>query len=99
MLTIDGSIGEGGGQVLRSALALSPFVGEPFRIVNIRARRPRPGLRPQHLAAVRAAAEISDARVTGAVLDARELTFVPGCVRAGEYHFAIGTAGSTALVV
>lgn len=99
MLTIDGSIGEGGGQVLRSALALSLFVGEPFRFVNIRARRPRPGLRPQHLAAVRAAAEISDACVTGAALDARELTFVPGPVRAGEYHFAIGTAGSTGLVV
>jgi RNA 3'-terminal phosphate cyclase (ATP) len=99
MLTIDGSIGEGGGQVLRSALALSLVVGEPFRMVNIRARRSRPGLRPQHLAAVRAAAEVSNAQVIGAALDARELTFVPGPVLPGEYRFKIGTAGSATLVV
>lgn len=99
MLTIDGSIGEGGGQVLRSALTLSLVIGEPFKIVNIRARRARPGLRPQHLAAVRAAAEISDACVSGATIDASELSFSPGRVKAGDYRFAIGTAGSTMLVL
>ena len=99
MLTIDGSLGEGGGQILRSALALSVCLGRPFRIVNIRARRPKPGLRPQHLAAVRAAAEISGARVEGATLGAQTLTFEPGDVEAGTHRFAIGTAGSTMLVL
>lgn len=99
MLTIDGSMGEGGGQILRSALALSLCLERPFRIVAIRARRPQPGLRPQHLAAVRAAAKLCDARVDGAALGARELTFIPGKVRAGAYHFDIGTAGSTSLVL
>jgi RNA 3'-terminal phosphate cyclase (ATP) len=99
MLTIDGSLGEGGGQILRSALALSVCLRRPFKIVNIRARRPKPGLRPQHLAAVRAAAEISGARVEGATLGAQTLTFEPGAVEAGTHHFAIGTAGSTMLVL
>jgi RNA 3'-terminal phosphate cyclase (ATP) len=98
MLTIDGSIGEGGGQVLRSALTLSLVSGRAFRIVNVRSRRGRPGLQPQHLAAVRAAAEISGAHVTGAEVGGGELSFAPGPVRPGEYRFAIGTAGSTTLV-
>jgi RNA 3'-terminal phosphate cyclase (ATP) len=99
MLTIDGSIGEGGGQILRSALALSLCRQRAFRIVNIRARRSRPGLRPQHLAAVRAAAAVCDARVEGAAPNAQDLTFVPGRVSAGRYRFSIGTAGSTSLVL
>ena len=99
MLTIDGSLGEGGGQILRSAVALSVCLRRPFRIVNIRARRPKPGLRPQHLAAVRAAAEIAGAHVEGATVGAQTLTFEPGDIEAGAHRFAIGTAGSTMLVL
>src|SRR3970040_164116 len=95
----DGSMGEGGGQILRSALALALCLQRPFRIVAIRARRPRPGLRPQHLAAVRAAAGVSGARVEGATIGAETLTFVPGDAETGAHRFAIGTAGSTSLVL
>lgn len=99
MLTIDGSFGEGGGQILRTALALSLVTGKPFRIENIRAGRKNPGLLRQHLTAVNAAAEISRAEVTGAAIGSRELTFAPGSVVAGTYAFAVGTAGSTTLVL
>ena len=99
MLTIDGSHGEGGGQILRTSLALSLVTGKPFRIESIRARRPKPGLRRQHLTAVRAAAEVGQAQVEGAELDSRQIVFVPGGVRPGEYHFDVGTAGSTTLVL
>jgi RNA 3'-terminal phosphate cyclase (ATP) len=98
-LLIDGSFGEGGGQILRSSLALSAITGKPFRIVNIRANRPKGGLRRQHLTAVRAAAAICSAEVTGDAVDSRELEFRPGAVRAGEYHFDVGSAGSTMLVL
>ncbi|RPI64873.1 MAG: RNA 3'-terminal phosphate cyclase, partial [Lysobacterales bacterium] len=81
------------------ALALSVCLRRPFRIVNIRARRPKPGLRPQHLAAVRAATEISGAHVEGATIGAKMLTFEPGAINAGAHRFAIGTAGSTMLVL
>ena len=99
MLTIDGSFGEGGGQILRTALALSLVTGKPFRIDNIRAGRKNPGLLRQHLTAVNAATEISHAEVTGAVIGSRELTFAPGSVESGDYAFAVGTAGSTTLVL
>ena len=99
MVTIDGSVGEGGGQILRSALALALCRQCAFRIINIRARRPKPGLRPQHLAAVRAAAEVSGAHVEGAAPGSQALTFAPGTVRPGDYRFSIGTAGSTSLVL
>lgn len=99
MLTIDGSIGEGGGQILRSSLALSMVTGTPFRIVKIRAGRAKPGLLRQHLTAVQAAAKISAAKIEGAGLGSQELTFRPDKVRAGEYQFAVGTAGSTTLVL
>jgi len=99
MLTIDGSFGEGGGQILRTALALSLVTAKPFRIENIRARRKNPGLLRQHLTAVNAAAEISRAEVTGAAIGSCELTFAPGSVVAGDYAFAVGTAGSTTLVL
>ena len=99
MLTIDGAMGEGGGQVLRTALALSLCLGRPFRIFDIRSGRKKPGLRRQHLVAVRAAAAISNARMQGAEIGSGQLTFVPGDVTAGRYRFAIESAGSTSLVV
>src|SRR5436305_6526064 len=98
-MTIDGSRGEGGGQVLRTSLALSLVTGKPFRIENIRANRKTPGLLRQHLTAVSAAAQIGDAAVEVASLGASALTFVPRALRGGEYAFAIGTAGSTMLVL
>ncbi len=99
MITIDGSKGEGGGQILRTALALSLVLRTSFRIANLRARRRRPGLRRQHLACVLAAAEISGAEVAGARLDSTELVFRPDDLRPGHYGFDIGTAGSTTLVL
>jgi len=99
MISIDGSSGEGGGQVLRTSLALSLVTGKPFCIQRIRARRPKPGLGRQHLTAVMAAAEVAEAQVEGASLGSRELTFVPAAVRPGEYCFDVGTAGSATLVL
>lgn len=99
MITIDGSHGEGGGQILRSSLTLSITSGKPFRIHNIRANRKRPGLLRQHLTAVRAAAAISGARVEGDELGSRTLTFEPGPVLPGEHFFSIGSAGSANLVL
>jgi len=83
MLTIDGSSGEGGGQILRTALALSTVTGKPFRIEKIRAARPKPGLLRQHLTAVKAAAKVSGATVSGAELSSGSVTFSPGPVTAG----------------
>jgi RNA 3'-terminal phosphate cyclase (ATP) len=99
MIEIDGSQGEGGGQMLRSSLSLSICTQQPFRIVNIRANRDKPGLKRQHLTAVKAAAEICSGSVTGAELGSRELTFRPGRLKGGDYSFAIGTAGSSTLVL
>ncbi len=99
LLNIDGSMGEGGGQILRSSLALSLCLGKAFHMTRIRATRKRPGLQPQHLAAVKAAAEISAAELEGATLGSDELTFMPQAVQPGRYHFATGTAGSTTLVL
>lgn len=96
---IDGAMGEGGGQILRTSLALSTCLGKSFQISSIRIQRNRPGLQPQHLAAVKAAQEISNAHVEGAEKDSLELWFIPGKVIPGEYHFSIGTAGSTSLVL
>src|SRR5262245_1809783 len=83
MIHIDGSEGEGGGQVLRTALGLSLVTGKPFQIEKIRARREKPGLLRQHLTAVLAAAQIGNAKAEGAVLASRVLSFTPGRVRAG----------------
>ena len=98
LIRIDGSQGEGGGQILRTSLSLSLLTGTPFRIDRIRAGRAKPGLLRQHLTAVLAAAEVGSAKVEGASLGSLELTFTPGAVRPGEYHFAVGTAGSGTLV-
>jgi RNA 3'-terminal phosphate cyclase (ATP) len=99
MLSIDGSYGEGGGQIIRTSLALSLITGRPFRVFNVRARREKPGLQRQHLTAVTAAAAIGTARVEGAHIGSKEFTFEPGAITPGEYKFSIGTAGSTMLVL
>ena len=98
-ICIDGSQGEGGGQILRTSLALSLVTGKPFRIEKIRALRKKPGLMRQHLTSVRAAAEVGGARVSGDAFHSTELDFAPGAVRAGAYRFAVGTAGSSNLVL
>jgi RNA 3'-terminal phosphate cyclase (ATP) len=98
-IAIDGSRGEGGGQVLRCALALSAVSRRAFRLERIRASRPRPGLLPQHLAAVRAAALACGAEVHGAFEGSPELRFLPGEVVPGEFDFDIGSAGATTLVL
>ena len=98
-LQIDGSRGEGGGQILRTALALSTVTGQAFEITRIRANRPVPGLRPQHLAALRAAALVSSARVGGAFDGSPDLRFEPGPLRPGQFQFEIATAGALTLVL
>jgi len=99
MLEIDGSMGEGGGQILRSAVALSALTGKECRIENIRIKRPRPGLAPQHLAGVRSVGSMCDARLEGAEKGSTSLTFSPGKVRGGDYQLDVGTAGSITLVL
>jgi RNA 3'-terminal phosphate cyclase (ATP) len=99
VLTIDGSQGEGGGQILRTSLTLSLVTGAPFRIDRIRAGRPRPGLLRQHLTAVEAATAVGGAEVDGAALGSAALVFRPRGVRPGRHHFAVGTAGSATLVL
>ncbi len=98
MIKIDGILGEGGGQVLRTSLSLSMVTGKAFTIENIRAGRERSGLMRQHLTCVKAAAEICGGEAEGAEVGSSALTFTPGSVKAGAYKFAIGTAGSTTLV-
>jgi RNA 3'-terminal phosphate cyclase (ATP) len=99
MITLDGAEGEGGGQILRTSLALSLITQQPFRIFNIRAGRQKPGLLRQHLTAVHSAATISHAEIHGAELGSRELLFIPGKVQPGNYEFDLGSAGSTTLVL
>ncbi len=99
MIIIDGSEGEGGGQVLRNACALSLVTGQPFTIENIRGKRDQPGLMRQHLTAIEAACSIGASECEGLELGSSRIVFRPGSVRAGDYHFAVGTAGSTALVL
>ena len=99
MIEIDGSFGEGGGQILRSSLALAMVTGTPLRIVNIRAARSKSGLRRQHLTAFQAAAQVCSARIEGAAIGSTQLTFEPGRVQPGEYSFSVGSAGSTTLVL
>jgi RNA 3'-terminal phosphate cyclase (ATP) len=106
VLTLDGSHGEGGGQILRTALSLSAITARPFRLVNIRSGRPNPGLMPQHLSAVRAAATICGAAVSGDRIGSVELDFAPGHPpKLGSYFFDVaetaerGSAGSVTLIL
>jgi RNA 3'-terminal phosphate cyclase (ATP) len=105
MITIDGSYGEGGGQIVRTALALSCVTGTPVRINNVRKNRSKPGLQPQHLTGVLACARISRATVEGAVLGSGRLVFSPGRIIGGDYAFDVeqtagkGSAGSVALIL
>ena len=99
MIVIDGSEGEGGGQVLRTALSLSLVTGQPFRIENIRANRSRAGVMRQHVTAVEAACAIGGTECEELAVGASTLSFTPGKVKPGEQHFAVGTAGSTSLVL
>jgi len=99
MVVIDGSYGEGGGQILRSSLTLSLLTGKPFKLVNIRVKRKKPGLMPQHLACVKACKEISQAKTSGDTLGSTSLTFEPQREpKSGTYLFDIGTAGATTLL-
>lgn len=100
MIVLDGSRGEGGGQIVRTALTLSCVLGVPIQIENIRAGRKPSGLRPQHVTAIQAAAEICDAVVEGVQVGSRSIRFEPGGpVRPGQYEWAVGTAGSAPLVI
>ncbi len=99
LVKIDGARGEGGGQVLRSSLSLSMITGRPLQLERVRARRKKPGLRLQHLTAVKAAATISGAACRGARLGSDQVRFEPGAVQGGDHRFAIGSAGSACLVL
>lgn len=99
LIPLDGGEGEGGGQILRTALALAAATGQGFEIHGVRARRQRPGLRPQHLAAVRAAALACGAKASGAFEGSRSLRFEPGALQAGDFRFEIETAGAATLVL
>ncbi len=99
MIEIDGSYGEGGGQILRLSVALSAITGKPVRIYNIRAKRRNPGLSYQHLTAIKALAEVCKAKTVGVELRSKELEFYPGKLRGGKYFFDVGTAGSVFLVM
>ena len=99
MIELDGSVGEGGGQILRTSLALSMCTGRAFTLARVRARRAKPGLMRQHLTCVQAATVVSGASVQGDELGSGTLVFHPGAVRAGDYAFSVGTAGSCTLVL
>lgn len=98
MLSIDGSYGEGGGQILRTAVALSALKKVPIKIINIRANRPDPGIKAQHYIAIKSVKELCNAETTGLDIGSSTLTFIPGDVKGGKYKFDIGTAGSIILV-
>ena len=99
MIELDGSRGEGGGQILRTALALAMCTGQAFRITGIRAGRAKPGLMRQHRTCVQAAAAVCSAQLQGDELGSQTLVFAPGPVQAGDYAFSVGTAGSCTLVL
>jgi RNA 3'-terminal phosphate cyclase (ATP) len=99
MIEIDGSLGEGGGQIVRTAVALSAVTGKPVHITRIRQGRPKPGLAAQHARALRTLAEICDARTSGATPGSPEIIFTPGKIRGGSHRIEIGTAGSVTLLM
>ncbi|MFX0097627.1 MAG: RNA 3'-terminal phosphate cyclase [Candidatus Hodarchaeota archaeon] len=99
MIEIDGSFGEGGGQVLRTSVALSASVMKPVKIIRIRAKRPNPGLRPQHLTGIKAVAALVDAEIAGTTIGSSEVAFSPKTRRSGSFGFNVGTAGSISLVL
>ncbi|NLZ63772.1 MAG: RNA 3'-terminal phosphate cyclase [Lentisphaerae bacterium] len=98
MITIDGSFGEGGGQILRTSLSLAAVTGKPVQLENIRANREKPGLMRQHLACAKSVAEICRGELEGAELNSRALTLKPGRIHGGDYRFVIGSAGNTLLL-
>src|SRR5437867_3911011 len=99
MIEVDGSFGEGGGQVLRTAVALAAVLSKDIHVFNIRAGRAEPGLRPQHMTGVKAAAELCSANLQGMEVGATEFVFKPGKLRTGNFRFDVGTAGSVTLVL
>ena len=99
MIEIDGSHGEGGGQILRTSISLSAVINEPVRITNIRAGRPNPGLAPSHVTSIEAVAEVADAEVDNLFPGSKEIVFRPGQLLGGEFEFDVGTAGSISLVL
>jgi len=99
LIRIDGSYGEGGGQIIRTAVALSAVKGTEVTISNIRSNRPKPGLKAQHMSAIRAAADMTCARISGLKSGSTELTFSPGDISGGHYNIDIGTAGSATLLL
>ena len=99
MIEISGDYGSGGGQIIRTSIAMSALTGKECHIVNLRAKRKTPGLRPQHLTGVKAVAELCDAGIKGAEIGSQELYFYPGKIKSGKFNFDIGTAGSITLVL
>ena len=99
MIEIDGSLGEGGGQILRTSVSLSAVTGKPVKIVNIRAKRKNPGLAPSHMTSIDSVAKISDADVDGLYPGSQEIAFSPREILGGEFEFDVGTAGSISLVL
>src|SRR5262245_55721788 len=99
LLELDGSFGEGGGQILRTSLALALLTGRGFHLRQVRAGRAKPGLQAQHRQSVLAASTLGKAQTRGASLGSSDLVFEPGIVTAGKYRFDIGTAGATGLVL
>ena len=99
MISIDGSYGEAGGQILRTAIGLAAVTGKHVKIFNIRKGRPNPGLQAQHLAGIKAVAEICDGKLKGSELRSTEVEFVPGKIKSGNYKFDVGTAGAVTLVL
>ena len=97
MLEIDGSYGEGGGQILRTAISLSTLTKKPIKITNIRANRPNPGLKPQHYISIQSIKEMCNAETTGIEIGSSTITYKPGEFKGGKYKFDIGTAGSITL--
>jgi RNA 3'-phosphate cyclase len=97
LITIDGSYGEGGGQILRNAVALSTITNKPVKITDIRANRPNPGIKAQHYVALKSIAEICNAETKGLEIGSTSVTFKPGKIKGGKYKFEVGTAGSITL--